>query len=358
MAKKEPKKIRGVFERPRDSGIWWVRYADELGRIHRERVGFRQTAIQIYQQRKTEVRQGKFRLEDVKRKNKSMAEVIRDRLEQARSLKSYAGQVTFLSFWLKEFGDKPVRSVLPGDIEARRRQLESIGLKPASVNRYLAALKSTFSLAIKNGKAEKNPVQQVKYSKENNNRVRWLTDEEETRLFTILPQKYHPLVTVALHTGLRKSEQFKLEWRDIDFKEGFITVRESKPGESRIIPMNETVEGTLRRLPRVINNPHVFVGKEPGTRRTDLPKFWEKYLVETGIENFHWHDLRHTFASRLVMAGVDLYKVKKLLGHHDLKMTERYAHLAPGYLKEAVGLLSRKSNQLAPELAPTNYRIS
>jgi integrase len=140
----------------------------------------------------------------------------------------------------------------------------------------------------------------VKFAKENNNRVRWLTADEEVRLFTVLPARYHSLV-VALHTGLRKSEQLNLEWIDIDFNQGFITVRESKPGESRI--MNRIVAETLNRLPRAINNVHVFVGKEPGTRRTDLAEYWEEYLKKSGIENFHWHDLRHTFASRLASSG-------------------------------------------------------
>jgi len=84
----------------------------------------------------------------------------------------------------------------------------------------------------------------------------------------------------------------------------------------------------------------VFIGKKPGTHRTDVPKSWEEFLLKAGISDFTWHDLRHTFASRLVMSGVDLYTVSKLLGHADIKMTQRYSHLSPGHLADAVNRLS------------------
>jgi integrase len=149
-------------------------------------------------------------------------------------------------------------------------------------------------------------------------------------------------VIVAIHTGLRKTEQLSLKWTDIDFKLGQITVRESKPGKSRVIPMNETVENPLNRLTRRIRNPYIFVGRKAGGRLTDLPNNWEELLLKAKIDDFRWHDLRHTFASRLVMAGVDVYTVCRLLGHQDIKMTMRYAHLAPGYMKAAVNILSKR----------------
>jgi site-specific recombinase XerD len=106
--------------------------------------------------------------------------------------------------------------------------------------------------------------------------------------------------------------------------------------------MNDTVETTPRRLPRRIRNPFVFVGQKPGGRLKDLPNDWEGLLLTAQIEDFRWHDLRHTFAGRLVMSGVDLYTVCRLLGHQDIKMTMRYAHLAPGYMKAAVNILIKR----------------
>ena len=109
--------------------------------------------------------------------------------------------------------------------------------------------------------------------------------------------------------------------------------------------MNETVFDTLRGMVRRIDNPYVFPGKEPASHRADLPKSWEGFLVKASVEDFRWHDLRHTFASRLVMAGVDLYTVSKLLGNHDIKMTQRYAHLSPDHLHQAVRALDKIGTQ-------------
>ena len=105
--------------------------------------------------------------------------------------------------------------------------------------------------------------------------------------------------------------------------------------------MNQVVIEALKSLPRMLHNPFVFYGREAGKPLKNGIKHsdWLKYLEIAGIENLHWHDLRHTFASRLVMKGVDLYTVSKLMGHHSLEMTERYAHLAPDFLKNAVNVL-------------------
>jgi integrase len=111
---------------------------------------------------------------------------------------------------------------------------------------------------------------------------------------------YRLLVLVALHTGL----QFDLRWEDIDLLQKTITVRESKAGEARRVRVNKVVIHTLQSLPRMINNPYVFYVCRSGDCVKDLRKLWDKWMREARIENFRWHDLRHTFASRLVMAGV------------------------------------------------------
>ena len=134
-------------------------------------------------------------------------------------------------------------------------------------------------------------------------------------------------------------ELLKLAWADVNLQQRLITIRESKSGESRVIPLHDVVYDTLRKLPRRIDSPYVFPGKLPGSHLTEIPHSWEHFLKKANIVDFHWHDFRHTFASRLVMAGANLLEVKKLLGHHDLKMTERYAHLSPEYLKQTIQLL-------------------
>lgn len=255
---------------------------------------------------------------------------------EARKIKTLEGCKQRLGWWKEYLGDRAAKSIGASDIEAARLKLSASrlmahgqkpkegGRKPATVNRYLAALKAAFSLAVRNGKVDRNPVSMVRMQKENNCRVRWLTDGEQSRLFLALPPEYHPLVLMALYTGTRRMELLKLAWGDVNLQQRLMTIRESKSGESRVIPMHDVVYNTLRKLTRRIDNPYVFPGKLPGSHLTEIPHSWEQFLKKAGVVDFHWHDFRHTFASRLVMAGANLLEVKKLLGHHDLKMTERY----------------------------------
>ncbi len=351
---KAARRQRGIFQRPNGSGVWWVRYTDQYGQLHREKVGLRSAAVNVYQQRKTEIRQGRFEPEEVKWKhqNATVAQIIDDFLVscEARKIRTLGGCKQRLAWWREYLGDRAAKSIGPSDIEAARLKLSASrlmahgqkpkegGRKAATVNRYLAALKAAFSLAVRNGKVDRNPVSMVRMQKENNCRVRWLTDGEEARLFVALPQEYHPLVLMALYTGTRRMELLKLAWADVNLQQRLITIRESKSGESRVIPMHSVVYDTLRKLLNESTTPMYFRAS-PGSHLTEIPHSWEQFLKKAGVVDFHWHDFRHTFASRLVMAGANLLEVKKLLGHHDLKMTERYAHLSPEYLKQTIQLL-------------------
>ena len=372
-----PKKHRGIFERPEGSGVWWVLYYDQYGRRHREKVGFKSAALRIYQQRKTEIQQGKFEPEDVKRKhrNATVPEIIDDYLEayQAGGRKAIKDANVRAGYWKEQWFDRAARTILPSDIEKARAELlqsqymsnnkrkPTRGRSQVTVNRYLAALKAAFSLAVLNEKVEQNPVKRVKLAKENNKRTRYLTEEEEARLLAVLPSEYHALVQVALHTGMRKGEQLNLRWSDVDFQQKRITIRETKAGEARHIPMNGIVIQTLQAVPRMLHNPHVFYGRNSGERFKNGIKNtdWKRYLREAGIEDFHWHDLRHTFASRLAMRGVDLFTVSKLLGHSTLEMTQRYAHLAPDYLQNAVeGLVGSNLEQPSKQPPSASEKVA
>ena len=361
---KEDKKYRGVYEYPRGSGIWWVCYFDKYGKRHREKVGMKSTAISVYQQRKTEIRQSKFEPEDIKRKhqNATVKEIINDYLtaSEAAGRKSIRDIKQRSLWWIGKLGDKSAKSIVQADIEKLRLELSGSKApgrrhkgttKPraiATVNRYLDTLKASFLMAMENDKVERNPFRKIRKSKEENERMRYLSNEEEMRLFKALPKEYHPMVTVALNTGMRQGEQLTLKWEDVDFKNRIITVHHSKSGKKRYIPMNPWVVQTLQALPHMIGCPYVFYTSN-GERRKQLPKGWEAYLANAKIQNFTWHDLRHTFASRLVMKGVPLYTVQGLLGHSTAEMTKRYAHLAPEYMANSVDLLCQ-GIELPPEL--------
>ncbi len=245
---RKPEKKRGVYEYPAKSGVWWIQYFDQYRKRHREKVGPRGKAIEEYEKRKTEVRLGKFRPEDVKGKHQTyaVADIIGDfkASAESRKLKSVEDIKQRLAWWEARLGSRDARSIVKKDIEDCRLELSnsrfaSNGQKPkeggrsvATVNRYLATLKSVFLLAIENDKLERNPFKKVKLLKEENERVRFLSDEEEPRLFAAIPGEYHPLVTVALHTGMRKGELLRLKWGDVDFRQRLVTVRKSKSGKA------------------------------------------------------------------------------------------------------------------------------
>jgi integrase len=180
--------------------------------------------------------------------------------------------------------------------------------------------------------------------KENNQRGRFLTDDEETELREALGVHDWPLVKVAMHTGLRRGEQFTLRWEHVDFANRIITVPRSKHGETRRVTMNDTVCEILRDRQRRVKSEYVFPS-DTGESALDACNYMRRVfmpaLEAAGIHDFHWHDLRHTFASRLVMAGVPLRTVQELMGHKTITMTLRYAHLSPAHQLEAVQRLNR-----------------
>ena len=175
--------------------------------------------------------------------------------------------------------------------------------------------------------------------------MRYLTDDEESRLRRAIGDEHWPLVAVALHTGFRQGNEFRLRWADdVNFDTGQVRAHFTKSGEDYYVPMNDELRAILRALPSRLRSPWVFPG-ETGLAPIGLKNFlyrhWHRALRDAGIVDFHWHDLRHTFASRLVMAGVDIRTVQELLGHKSLRMTERYTHLSPAHKLSAVQQLAR-----------------
>jgi integrase len=154
-----------------------------------------------------------------------------------------------------------------------------------------------------------------------------------------------PIIAVALNTGMRQGEILNLKWPDIDSARGVISVRNTKNGQPRYIPMNSFVKyifENLRMMRKNIDNPNIFYynNDRPLTRFGLIRGAFKRAVEKAGITDFHFHDLRHTFASHLVMAGADIMTVKEILSHKTLAMTLRYSHLSSKFKKSAVELLS------------------
>jgi integrase len=160
------------------------------------------------------------------------------------------------------------------------------------------------------------------------------------------------IVTCALHTGMRKGEILGLTWDRVDFSNGFILLDKTKNGERREVPINQTLRETLLELfqgtkerPRRIDIPFVFYDPANGKAYKDVKRSFHSACRRAKITDFRFHDLRHCFASHLVMAGQDITTVKELLGHKTLTMTLRYAHLAPSHKVKAVEVLDSILNE-------------
>ena len=347
--KPKPKKERGIFERPKGSGVWWVRFHDQHGREHRQKVGPKGLAKEVYRKRKNEVAERRFFPDRFRQRDVMVATMIDEYLNRVKNkLKGYVNYEHQGDLWKEAFGGRTLREIVPGDVERYAARRLADGLAPATINRELAFLRRVFNVAIEDGKAEVNPVKSRLFFKENNTRVRFLSEEEEKRLREVIGELEWAKVAVALHTGLRQGEQFALRWENVDFTTGIITVPQSKSGEARRVRMNDTVREVLRALPSRLKSPCVFpsaTDETPIDVHNYMNKIFRPAVKVAKIEGFRWHDLRHTFASRLVMAGVDLRTVQELMGHKTIEMTLRYAHLSPAHQLEAVQRLNTKTGK-------------
>ncbi|MGI8466877.1 MAG: site-specific integrase [Pyrinomonadaceae bacterium] len=176
--------------------------------------------------------------------------------------------------------------------------------------------------------------------------------EEESKLFIALGSNelVKQIVTIALHTGLRRGEIFNLKWFDVDFNRALIQVRESKSGKKRLVPMNRSVRNLFNGLKR--KSEYVFPSPRTGGKLVDVKKGFRKALANAKIPDFHFHDLRHTAATRMAEAGADAFTLMKILGHSDIRMTARYTHASDLALRRAVENLdvsSQFSNELVTE---------
>jgi len=349
--KSATKKLRGVYEKVPGSGVWSARYADGSGRIRREKVGSKSCAITVYRKRKTEVLQGKKLPENLRAKAVTFSNLADDAIEWAKAHKiTWDDDVIRLGPLRDVFGSHAAESITPQDFErwfasdgvSRNKDKTRKGRKwkPATFNRYKALSSMVYRQGIKNRKVSVNPAREIETRTENNARDRYLLDREEQALrHAILgtcPERM-PELDVALHTGMRRSEQYNCDWCWIDLDRRVVTVPRSKHGEKRRVYLNDAAVAALRLLWRFsAGKGRVFAHLYNSNKTTGAREWFKGVLDSAAIDNFRWHDLRHTFASRLVMAGVDIRTVQELMGHKTIQVTLRYAHLAPQHQLEAV----------------------
>jgi integrase len=342
-------------DRDWDKGTWWIEFSLRGNYVHESIPGARTQAQaeRAENKRREEIYEGKYN--PVRRLFSefvdetflpwSTANKRSHREDEQRS-------VTLKGF----FGEKHLRDIKPMMIEKFKRERLATPTKhdseerprprsPASVNRDLACLSKILSMAFDNELVDSNPMRRVRLLKENGSRERFITADEEVKLFAKLTGRrdhIRSVVTVALNTGMRRGEILDLQWEHVNFIARTILVARSKTGKPRTIPMNDRVFEELKALKQHAGTrDFVFSVSKTGVNIDSIKTGWRNACAAAGLVDLRFHDTRHTFATRLRANGVHEWDIRDLLGHTTTRMTSVYTHQTPANLRQAVTTLGQ-----------------
>ena len=316
--------------------VWYIDYYCEGRRVREPASKRKAEAEEMLEARKTDIKRGEFRLPG---KRKIKFEKFADEyLEYAKvNKRSWERDDVILRHLKPIFKDISLSKINPKHIEDyKRKRLEKV--KPPTIDRELALLKFMFSLAIKWKYTNENPVKEVKFFNLHRKMERILDHKEAKQLLEAASERLKSVLIIALNTGMRRGEIFNLRWNDVDFDKYFIFIKETKSGVPRKVPMNSLVASTIKSIKQ--ESDFVFCHPKTKDRIKSVQIAFENARERAGIRDFRFHDLRHTAASWMIAAGIDLVTVKEILGHADIKTTMRYAHPTPENKRRAVNALA------------------
>ena len=342
-------------DRDWDKGTWWIEFSLQGHYIHQSIPGAR-TQAQVHRA------ESRLREAIYERKydpgKKLFSEFVDEIfLPWSTSNKRSYREDEQRSVTLKEFfGEKHLRDIKPMMIEKFKRERLATPTKhdteerprprtPASVNRDLACLSKILSMAFDNELIDSNPMRRVRLLKESPSRERFITADEEVKLFAKLSGRrdhIRSVVTVALNTGMRRGEILDLQWEHVNFIARTILVARSKTGKPRTIPMNDRVFEELKALKQDAGTrDFVFSVSKTGVNIDSIKTGWRNACAAAGLVDLRFHDTRHTFATRLRANGVHEWDIRDLLGHTTTCMTSVYTHQTPANLRQAVTTLGQ-----------------
>jgi integrase len=306
----------------------------------------RKLAENIYAKAKTLVVEGKWFSNEAKKRT---FEELRERYMREHSAvhktpKSSLRDETSFKHLTRFFSGLTLAEMTPARISEYKSLRRTDGAKPATLARELEVLRHALNLAVREWEwLESNPFQKVKIERVNNKIERWISSEEEQRLLGAALPWLREIIIFALNTGMRQNEILSLKWSQVDLFRRTATLIETKNKEKRTIPLNQTVLEILKSKDRVRNISGYVFTSQTGNKidARNLLRAFYAARKKAGLEDVRFHDLRHTFATRLVQAGINLYVVKELLGHKTLTMTMRYAHHCPESLRHGVEVLDK-----------------
>ena len=268
-------------------------------------------------------------------------------LPEVKAKRSYNRDQRSVKLLLAHFGGRLLKDISPATVESYKQMrlskanYKGTTTKPATVNRELACLKTVFSKAVKNGKAERNPAQGVKLLKENNVRDRVLSSEESALLLTHCQSYLKPIVKLAYLSGMRLGEILGLTWGQFDIKEGFIYLApgDTKTNEGRDVPLSPELVEMFKAMPRGLPGVAVFLRK--GKPITSIREAFQSACQRAGLDGFNFHDLRHTFINNRRLEGHDYFRIMAATGHKTMSVFKRYNTVSRDELRALVGAESR-----------------
>ncbi|HSY34804.1 MAG TPA: site-specific integrase [Acidobacteriaceae bacterium] len=321
--------MRGVYEHPTDSGIWWIHYY-AAGKRHREKVGRKSDATKLYQSRKADAAAGRKLPELRNSKVLTLSELIDDALEFTAHHKDQRGYKSKGEIVREALGSRPAAELTPQELE---RWLRSRCKTAATANRYKAFISLCYREGVRNGKVTVNPARLVRQRKEGTGRLRFLSQEEYASLHKVISERFPEHLAefvVSLHTGMRLSEQYTCTWSQAHLDRRTIELTKTKNGSARTVHLNSDAVAAIESLRRPRQHPSDPVFPREGNKNNfDTRSWFHPSMEDAGISGYVWHCNRHTFCSWLAMAGASIKEIQEAAGHKSITMSARYSHLSP-----------------------------
>lgn len=327
-------KVRGVFEH--QPGVWWIQYFAE-GKRHREKVGRKSDAIKLYQTRKSAIHAG-IKLPTLRNHATLLSELIADVLKfvsEHKSVPSYHSRGKIVSDAL---GARVAESLTPQELD---EWLRIHCQTPATANRYRAFLSLCYREGIANKKVKTNPARLVRRRREPRGRMRFLSRDEYDKLCVVIQGRF-PLrlaeFVVSVHTGMRLSEQYRATWSQFHAGKRVIELCDTKNAEPRTVYLNQVAFDAIMSVkPKKADNgapifPHL-------DKSFDNGGWFDPCVQVAGVDNYTWHNNRHTFGSWLAMAGASIKEIQEAGGWKSIQMAARYMHLSPAHTSAVVDRL-------------------
>jgi len=344
-----------------DWGTYYLRYKDSTGKTCHQKIG-RTYELTLAETRK---RAAKLKAEILlganpaadKRAQKSVMTLEEFSNEHylpyaEKRKRSYRNDVGMLNRILPIFGATPLNRLSKQSLVAFHSSLRDEGLAAATADHHIKLLRAMLNLAVQWDLVDKNPADRIKLFREDNTLERYLSVDEQSRLLDAIAQEKNQvianLILLLLASGARRSEaQFShIEHFDIDNRVWKIPATNSKSKKVRSVPLNDLAIKAIESVPRVEGSPYMFTNPRTKTCYDNIARGWTRIKEAAGLpKEFRLHDLRHSFASRLVNKGRSLYEVQALLGHSDPTVTQRYAHLSSKALQDAANAASDALDQ-------------